>query len=95
MYVAQKLSSLSATVGKETSRGQGPVLVRQVHYIVGTHYECVKRFSIILAKCSFGDIKDSPVCARIRLCIPETPLQPVRPVGRVLASKEGHDEQWA
>jgi len=30
MYVAQKLSSLSPTVGKETSRGQGPVLVRQV-----------------------------------------------------------------
>jgi hypothetical protein len=30
MYVAQKLSSLSATVGKETSHRNGPVLLRQV-----------------------------------------------------------------
>jgi hypothetical protein len=30
IYVAQKLSNLSATHGKEKSRGHGSVLVRQV-----------------------------------------------------------------
>jgi hypothetical protein len=31
MYVAQKLSSLSAAAGKETSHGDGRMFLRQVH----------------------------------------------------------------